>query len=118
MLRTVPPPEGIWRAPNVPDFGSNLTNVFGVTPDSLYQTSPSLVTAIPYGSELDPPGDGQAECACQDGYDDCDGETTPGCEIKLTTDAANCGVCGLSTSGKFIVCLLCGFKRFLELPGI
>ena len=46
MLRTVPPPEGICLTAKVSDFGSNLTSVFGVTPDSLYQTAPSVV-AIP-----------------------------------------------------------------------
>jgi hypothetical protein len=35
------------------DLGSNLTRVLGFTPDSLYQTTPSFVIAIPYGSESD-----------------------------------------------------------------
>jgi hypothetical protein len=36
---------------------NKLYRVLGFTPDSLYQTSPSLVTAIPYGSDPVPPGD-------------------------------------------------------------
>jgi hypothetical protein len=47
MLRTTPPPEGILCVLKLSDLGSNLTSVFGSTPDSLYQTSPSLVSAIP-----------------------------------------------------------------------
>jgi len=33
--------------PKLSDLGSNLTSVLGFTPDSLYQTSPSFVIAIP-----------------------------------------------------------------------
>jgi len=47
MLRTTPPPEGIGSALKLPDLGSNFTSVLGFTPDSLYQTVPSLVTAMP-----------------------------------------------------------------------
>src|SRR5207248_9540729 len=47
MLRTTPPPEGIVHFWNCCDCGSNITNVFGFTPDSLYQTFPSCVMAIP-----------------------------------------------------------------------
>lgn len=48
MLRTTPPPEGrIGHFSNVFAFGSNATSVFGSTPDSLYQTVPSCVEAIP-----------------------------------------------------------------------
>ncbi|HEV3387264.1 MAG TPA: hypothetical protein VG097_20770 [Gemmata sp.] len=54
MLRTVPPPDGIGLVLKLSDFGSNLTKVFGSTPDSLYQTSPSFVIAIPYGSDSEP----------------------------------------------------------------
>src|SRR5580693_10041107 len=57
MLRTTPPPDGISSLLKLSDLGSNLTSVFGFTPDSLYQTSPSLVIAIPYGSDSAPPGD-------------------------------------------------------------
>src|SRR5437016_5916994 len=57
MFRTTPPPDGICFVLKVSDFGSNLTNVFGFTPDSLYQISPSFVIAIPYGSEPVPPGE-------------------------------------------------------------
>jgi hypothetical protein len=57
MLLTTPPPEAISLLLKVSDFGSNLISVFGFTPDSLYQTSPSLVMAIPYGSDSAPPGD-------------------------------------------------------------
>src|SRR6266542_3130301 len=47
MLRTTPPPEGIVSVLKLSVLGSNLTRVFGFTPDSLYQTSPSLVLVIP-----------------------------------------------------------------------
>jgi len=47
MLRTTPPPDGIGFVLKVSDLGSNFTKVLGFTPDSLYQTSPSFVTAIP-----------------------------------------------------------------------
>src|SRR5438876_4540052 len=57
ILRTTPPPDGICFVLKLCDLGSNLTRVLGFTPDSLYQTSPSFVIAIPYGSESVPPGD-------------------------------------------------------------
>src|SRR5258705_487721 len=47
ILRTTPPPEGILALANVCVFGLNWTIVFGCTPDSLYQTIPSGVIAIP-----------------------------------------------------------------------
>ena len=39
MLRTTPPPDGIAQVWNVSVDGSKRTNVFGRTPDSLYQTA-------------------------------------------------------------------------------
>jgi hypothetical protein len=48
MLRTTPPPDGICFVLKLSNLGSNFTRVLGFTPDSLYQTSPSVVTAIPY----------------------------------------------------------------------
>src|ERR1700730_1834941 len=60
ILRTTPPPDGIGWALKLCDLGSNLTKVLGLTPDSLYQTSPSFVMAIPYGSDSEPPGDGHS----------------------------------------------------------
>jgi hypothetical protein len=60
MFRTTPPPEGILSWLKLSDSGSNRTSVFGVTPDSLYQTTPSPVTAMPYGSEPEPPGEGHS----------------------------------------------------------
>src|SRR5271169_5210480 len=57
ILRTTPPPDGITFVLNVSDLGSNRTMVFGFRPDSLYQTWPSFVIAIPYGSDSAPPGD-------------------------------------------------------------
>jgi len=57
MLRTTPPPDGIAFLLKLSDVGSNLTSVFGFTPDSLYQTSPSFAIAIPYGSESFAPGE-------------------------------------------------------------
>src|SRR6266403_2604931 len=47
MWRTVPPPEGIAARANCSVLGLNWMSVFGFTPDSLYQTSPSGVMAIP-----------------------------------------------------------------------
>ena len=47
MLRTTPPPEGMGHVLKVFVFGLNATSVFGLTPDSLYQTVPSLVEAMP-----------------------------------------------------------------------
>jgi hypothetical protein len=47
MWRTVPPPEGIVARANCSVFGLNWMMVFGFTPDSLYQTRPSGVMAIP-----------------------------------------------------------------------
>src|SRR5687768_13893798 len=56
MLRMTPPPDGIAQVWNFCVAGSNLTIVFGRTPDSLYQTSlPN--EAMPYGSDSLPPGD-------------------------------------------------------------
>lgn len=60
MLRTTPPPEGIGVLENFFVRGSNLTNVFGSMPDSLNQTVPSGVTAIPYGLAPAPPGEGHS----------------------------------------------------------
>ena len=57
MLRTTPPPDGIGFVLKFSELGLNLTRVLGFTPDSLYQTSPSFVMAIPYGSDCEPPGD-------------------------------------------------------------
>jgi hypothetical protein len=47
MFRTTPPPEGIGQVWNFLVFGLKAMSVFGLTPDSLYQTVPSLVEAIP-----------------------------------------------------------------------
>ena len=60
MLRTTPPPEGMGHDWNDFVFGSKATRVFGFTPDSLYQTTPSRVEAIPYGREVGPPGEGHS----------------------------------------------------------
>src|SRR5437667_6787060 len=57
IFRTVPPPEGIFVRANSSVFGLKRTSVFGVTPDSLYQTMPSGVIVIPYGSDPAPPGE-------------------------------------------------------------
>jgi len=57
MFRTTPPPEGMGVASKRFVTGSNRTSVFGWTPDSLYQTNPSAVVAIPYGLEPGPPGE-------------------------------------------------------------
>jgi hypothetical protein len=46
MFRTTPPPEGIFSWLKVWDLGSKRTSVLGLTPDSLYQTVPSLVNEV------------------------------------------------------------------------
>src|SRR5207247_617954 len=51
IFRTVPPPEGMLARAKLSVFGSNRTMVLGFTPDSLYQTIPSGVIAMPYGCE-------------------------------------------------------------------
>src|SRR6266581_6614286 len=57
IFRIVPPPEGMFARAKLSVFGSNRTIVFGFTPDSLYQTIPSGVIAMPYGADFAPPGD-------------------------------------------------------------
>src|SRR6266571_5188030 len=57
IFRTVPPPEGIFARANPSVFGSNWMMVFGFTPDSLYQTIPSGIIAMPYGADFAPPGE-------------------------------------------------------------
>src|SRR5207249_2745055 len=47
MLRTTPPPDGMTVDEKAFERGSNRTSVFGLTPDSLYQTMPSRVTVMP-----------------------------------------------------------------------
>ena len=47
MLRTVPPPEGIFARANSSVLGLKRMSVFGLTPDSLYQTMPSGEITIP-----------------------------------------------------------------------
>lgn len=37
--------------------------------------------------------EGSCGIECDDGYDDCDGQLTNGCEKDLTRDVANCGEC-------------------------
>src|SRR5262245_25786404 len=56
MLRTMSPPPGIAQLWNFSVFGSNRTIVFGLAPDSLYQSAP-LVATMPYGSDFGPLGD-------------------------------------------------------------
>src|SRR5215813_14125211 len=59
VFRTMLPPPGIAQLWNFSVFGSKRTIVFGVVPDSLYQTT-SLIAEIPYGSDLGPLGDGHS----------------------------------------------------------
>src|SRR5690242_3937068 len=59
ILRTMSPPPGIAQLWNFSVAGSKRTIVFGLAPDSLYQTAP-LVKTIPYGSDLGPLGDGHS----------------------------------------------------------
>jgi hypothetical protein len=37
--------------------------------------------------------------SCDDGFADCDGERSNGCEQNISTDALNCGACGVSCYG-------------------
>ncbi|MEZ4407046.1 MAG: hypothetical protein R3A52_11285 [Polyangiales bacterium] len=37
---------------------------------------------------------GRCAIACNEGYGDCDGDATNGCETDLTTAATHCGACG------------------------
>jgi hypothetical protein len=37
---------------------------------------------------------GACSFTCADGFSDCDGDPRTGCEVKSSTDAANCGACG------------------------
>src|SRR5262245_15776552 len=53
------PPPGITQLWNFSLAGSKRTMVFGLAPDSLYQTA-ALVKTIPYGSDLGPLGDGHS----------------------------------------------------------
>src|SRR5947209_7435636 len=57
VLRTVPPPDGISVRGMGSALGSKRIIVFGFTPDSLYQTIPSGVMAMPYGFDVGPPGE-------------------------------------------------------------
>jgi hypothetical protein len=41
--------------------------------------------------------------SCSDGYGNCNGDTTDGCEIDLMTDENNCGTCG-NVCGAYDVC--------------
>src|SRR3989442_56619 len=56
VFRTMLPPPGIAQLWNFVVLGSKRTTVFGVVPDSLYQMT-SLITEMPYGSDLGPLGD-------------------------------------------------------------
>ncbi|MCZ7678294.1 MAG: hypothetical protein M5U28_05775 [Sandaracinaceae bacterium] len=38
---------------------------------------------------------------CSEGFADCDGDPTNGCEIEVAIDAENCGSCGTSCSAMF-----------------
>src|SRR5690349_7297693 len=57
ILRTVPPPDGIFVRAIASVLGSKRSSVFGCTPDSLYQIIPSGVMAMPYGCDFAPPGE-------------------------------------------------------------
>ena len=37
--------------------------------------------------------DGKARLICEDGWDDCNGDPTDGCEMNLKTSVEHCGVC-------------------------
>src|SRR5438477_10859883 len=56
MLRTMSPPPGMAQLWNFSDCGSKRTMVFGLAPDSLYQSAP-FVKTMPYGSDFGPLGD-------------------------------------------------------------
>ena len=59
MFRTTPPPDGITHVWNFSVWVSKRTSVFGLTPDSLYQTTLPTV-AMPYGWDLGPLGEGHS----------------------------------------------------------
>src|SRR5262249_19957101 len=62
MLRTMSPPPGIAQLWNVSVFGSKRTIVFGLAPDSLYQSAP-FVKTMPSGCDCVPLVDGQSLCS-------------------------------------------------------
>jgi hypothetical protein len=48
---------------------------------------------------LSRPNDGRSTCivlSCSEGYSDCDGVGSNGCEVSTLTDSENCGACKLS----------------------
>jgi len=51
-----------------------------------------------------------AYTTCLDGYGDCDGDPTNGCETNLSTDPAHCGACGKGCAGQFshVALAFCG----------
>src|SRR5712691_3697713 len=49
MLRTVPPPDGIFQVWNFSVLGSKRTSVLGLAPDSPYHNTSSLVMAMRRG---------------------------------------------------------------------
>lgn len=52
------------------------------------------------GDETQGGGGSGTAFECPDGVADCDGDLVNGCEVDTTSDAANCGGCGLSCDGR------------------
>jgi hypothetical protein len=46
-------------------------------------------------------------CSCATGYAECDGQTSNGCEVNVTSDAKNCGKCGAACSATNIATPTC-----------
>ncbi len=60
------------------------------------------------GRELDPRIEcSRGACSCKTGFDDCDDDARNGCESDLSTDYANCSVCGHGCLGGACVAGLC-----------
>jgi Regulator of chromosome condensation (RCC1) repeat len=47
----------------------------------------------------EPAAPGKKECACIDGFGDCNADAADGCETDLATNAAHCGACGIACAG-------------------
>src|SRR5437868_8790642 len=59
MLRTTPPPPGIFQLWKTCVFGSKRTSAFGLVADSTYQIAP-FEYVIAYGCDFGPLGDGHS----------------------------------------------------------
>ncbi|MBM4377638.1 MAG: hypothetical protein FJ095_21390, partial [Deltaproteobacteria bacterium] len=54
-------------------------------------------------------------CVCTEGFADCDGEASSGCEVNLLTSNADCGACGKKCStGEFCGGGLCQTPQVVD----